>query len=85
MKEERNLVVSAGKEIELVCAARGSRPAAKITWWRGQSQMTEIVQYRVSIIQKLKPFTFPITELVQFAAISCYHHLQDFVITRKRT
>ncbi|XP_076335815.1 neural cell adhesion molecule 2-like isoform X2 [Tachypleus tridentatus] len=29
----------ADKEIELTCTAKGSRPASKITWWKGNQQM----------------------------------------------
>ncbi|XP_047741592.1 nephrin [Hyalella azteca] len=40
VQAERQL--SAGEETELVCAARGSRPAARITWWRGDVEIPDV-------------------------------------------
>lgn len=31
--------LSAGEQIELVCQSSGSRPPAKITWWKGESML----------------------------------------------
>ncbi|KAK8744328.1 hypothetical protein OTU49_000746, partial [Cherax quadricarinatus] len=34
--------LSAGRPVELVCRAVGSRPPAHITWWRGSQQITDV-------------------------------------------
>ncbi|XP_071530540.1 nephrin-like isoform X2 [Panulirus ornatus] len=34
--------LSAGRPVELVCRAVGSRPPAHITWWRGSRQITDV-------------------------------------------
>ncbi|XP_045133335.1 nephrin-like [Portunus trituberculatus] len=34
--------LSAGRPVELVCRAVGSRPPARITWWRGARNITEV-------------------------------------------
>ncbi|XP_022236836.1 cell adhesion molecule 2-like, partial [Limulus polyphemus] len=33
------LPLSADKEVDLTCTSNGSRPAAKITWWKDKRQM----------------------------------------------
>lgn len=34
--------MSAGERVELVCQSSGSRPPAKIMWWKGNSAMEHI-------------------------------------------
>lgn len=55
VRQERQL--SAGKEVELVCAARGSRPAARITWWRGDTQIPN-VEHTVSYHLRLEIYEY---------------------------
>lgn len=34
--------MTAGDVVELVCQSSGSRPSAKLSWWRGETRMDEI-------------------------------------------
>lgn len=40
----KELKVSADKKYAVECSSMGSRPAAVITWWKDNKQITQVVQ-----------------------------------------